>query len=351
MPSLLIVDDEEGIRFGLSKALAKRGWEVLEASSVEEARSLLRTNPVEVILTDIRMESESGLIFLQEVKTIRPNTHVVVMTARGSPDMEREVLSLGAEAYLEKPFDLNYLDQLLKKILKRRGFKGVVQELSLIDILQLLSYEKGTAKVEVSSPEGKGALYVKDGILVHALFENVEGMEAFNRILDLEGGSFSVRRGEEPPKESVNEPLDALLLRVVTSKDEETDQTETAITLDNVDDWSFTASLGLVEEKDLPEDVARDMEMLVNKLKGVKGAVSVGVYAVSYDHLISEGKTQLPSDLFAKVAHVLRTLNREELFVDGSPNHYFRLKEDALLWIESEGTPLVVLRIEMDKVL
>ncbi|NPA80238.1 MAG: response regulator [Thermotogae bacterium] len=354
MPAVLVVDDEENILYGLRKALGKRGWEVLEASSVEEARSVLRTRPVEVVLTDIRMEGESGLVFLQEVKAVRPETHVVVMTARGSEEMEQEVLSLGAEAYVEKPFDLNFLDKLLRKVISRKGFKGVVQELSLIDILQLLAYESGTAKVEVVSPDGKGALYIRDGNLVHAVFEDLEGEEASERIFSLEGGSFSVRRGELPPKETLNESLDALLLRFVTAKDETTGETEgegeSVISLDNLDDWSFSESLGIAAEpepeREIPPEVKADMERIRDLLRKVKGAKAGGVYSTEWDHAETFGETPIPTETFRKVADMLWALGRDEAFIDGPTNHYFKLKEDALLWVETEGTPLVVLRIE-----
>ncbi len=353
MPSVLVVDDEENILFGLRKALSRRGWEVLEASSVEEAREVIRTRPVEVVLTDVRMEGESGIVFLQEVKALRPETHVVVMTARGSEDMENEVLSLGAEAYLEKPFDLNYLDQVLRKLLTRKGFKGVVQELSLIDILQLLAYEKGTAKVEVSSPEGKGGIYVKDGRLVHAVFEEMEGQEAFDRILSLEGGSFSVRRGETAPKETMDEPLDAVLLRVVTAKDEasgeDTEGIESVIDLDNVEEWSFTESLGLVEEVEVPDEVRERASALTQRLKEVKGAVAGGAYVPSHDYAETFGDTPMDPSTLGRVVKVLNALGRDEMFIDGDTNHYFKLGEDLLIWVETSGTPLVVLRIETGK--
>ena len=350
MPSVLVVDDEEHILYGLRKALSRRGWEVLEASSVEEARDIIRTRPVEIVLTDIRMTGESGLVFLQEVKAIRPETHVVVMTARGSEDMEREVLSLGAEAYLEKPFDLTYLDKVLRNIIARKGFKGVVQELTLIDILQLLAYESGTAKIEVSSPDGKGAIYVENGRLVHAVFEALEGQEAFDRILSLEGGSFSMRRGEKPMKRTLDEPLDAILLRVVTSKEEEGEvKDEGVISLENLSDFSFTASLGLTEEVSVPEEVRERLREVAERLKGVKGAISGGAYSAEHNHLEAFGESHPDADTLGRVVKVLKALSREEMFVDGETNYYFRLKGDVLIWIESEGTPLVVLRIETGK--
>ena len=351
MPSVLVVDDEENILFGLRKALSRRGWEVLEASSVEEAREVIRTRPVEVVLTDIRMEGESGLVFLQEVKAIRPETHVVVMTARGSEDMEKEVISLGAEAYLEKPFDLNYLDKVLRNIITRKGFKGVVQELTLIDILQLLAYESGTAKIEVSSPDGKGAIYVEDGRLVHAVFEDLEGQEAFDRILSLEGGSFSMRRGEKPMKRTLDEPLDAILLRVVTSKEEEESEggEEGVISLENLSEFSFTASLGLTEEVGVPEEVRERLREVADRLREVKGAIAGGAYSAEHNHLEAFGESHPDADTLGRVVKVLKALGREEMFVDGETNYYFRLKGDVLIWIESEGTPLVVLRIETGK--
>ncbi len=351
MPAVLVVDDEEYILYGLRKALSRRGWEVLEASSVDEARRIFNMRPVEVVLTDIRMEGESGLMFLQEVKATRPETRVVVMTARGSEEMEKEVLALGAEAYVEKPFDLNYLDSVLKKVLKSRGFKGVVQELSLIDILQLLAYESGTAKIEVSSAEGKGAIFVKDGRVIHAKFEDLEGQDAFDRIMGLEGGSFSVRRGELPPKETMDQALDALLLKVVASKDETVETTsEDTLTLDNVDEWSFTQAFGLAETASVPEEVKERARGILERLKALKNAQAGGVFFPDYDYTEKFGEVSVPEGVLKDIDKVLKGLNREDMFCEGEPSLYFRSKGDVLIWVETKTIPLVVLRVETGKV-
>jgi Response regulator containing CheY-like receiver, AAA-type ATPase, and DNA-binding domains len=342
MPRVLIVDDEEELLLGLSAFLSRGGWEVLTATNVEEAMAILKSQPVDVIVTDIRMPGDSGLTLLQHIKSERKDMRAVVITAKGSPEMEREVVSLGADAYLEKPFDLDYFVRVLKKVMTSKGFKGVVQELTLIDVLQLLAYESGTALVEVSSPEGMGRIWIKDGKVVHAEIGDITGIQAFERILSLEGGTFAVKRGVETEKQTISESLDSLLLRTISAS-EETGVQESE---QNIEEWSLLSSFQIEE---VSEEVKKRADEILERLKGigwVKGAAIFidGYFTGTENVYINEATCKSAKSL-------LNHLNRRELFVPGNPDYYFYLLEDVLICLEAEGIPLAILKVELKKLL
>ncbi|MEO0162911.1 MAG: response regulator [candidate division WOR-3 bacterium] len=340
MSRVLIVDDEEDILYGLSVILSRGGWEVLTARSVEEAREILNTQPVDVVVTDVRMPGESGLVFLQEIKSTKKDLRTVIMTAKGSPEMEREVVSMGADAYVEKPFDLDYFMGVLKKVITSKGFRGVMQELTLVDVLQLLAYESGTALVEVSSVEGMGRIWIKDGKVVHAEIREISGVEAFERILSLEGGSFSVKRGVETDKQTIYESLDSLLLRTVSASEEA--QAQQSVDLES---WSLLGSFEVEEE--IPEDVKSKASGIIEMVKAVKGIKGVGV--LIGEHYISSDGASITQESAKSIKKLLKSLQREELFIPGNPDYYFIFKGEDLVCLEVEGLPLAVLRVEIKK--
>ncbi len=258
-PRVLLVDDEEDILWGLSRALSKAGYEVLSASNGREALELLKSQPVDVIVTDIKMPEVSGLELISEAKKLYPQVAVIVMTARGSEEHMRESYDRGAVEYLEKPFDLDQFLNIVGKA-QKEGFRGVVRDLKLVDILQILALEKSEAEIRVSAPGGSGKIFLADGKVVHAEFEDIEGEEAFYRILKLEGGSFSLRRGSKAPRKTIDKDLDTLMLAAVAKLDEErAGEAEREVegpTID-VDSFSLTEMLQIEE----PAEAAPKIEV------------------------------------------------------------------------------------------
>ena len=116
---LLIVDDEETLTFSLYQSfiLSKKDYEVATASSGEEALSKMHENPFDLVITDIFMGGMSGIDLLKIVKDEYPATEVIIMTAYGSNAKKDEVEELGAIHYLEKPFEMKNLREMVFNIL------------------------------------------------------------------------------------------------------------------------------------------------------------------------------------------------------------------------------------------
>jgi len=220
MKRILIVDDEEDILLGLSRYLKRHGYEVITETSPRKAIEILSTEPADILITDIKMDELSGLDLIEEAKKKNKDIRIIVMTARGSDELERLAIERGAVEYIEKPFDIDYLLQLLKK-LERGGFRGVVKELSITDMLNILNVEKANAVINISSTAGIGRIFLEDGEIVHAQFGDIEGLDALKAIFSLEGGTFSVDKGVKPPKKTIDVPFSNLMLEIFAQIDEE----------------------------------------------------------------------------------------------------------------------------------
>jgi two-component system response regulator FlrC len=101
--TILVVDDEEGVRSFLAEALEDAGHGVVRAAEGNEALELLRARSFQVLVTDLKMPGLDGMELLRRVKAEQPEVEVVVLTAHGSVEGAVEAMKLGALEYLEKP--------------------------------------------------------------------------------------------------------------------------------------------------------------------------------------------------------------------------------------------------------
>jgi DNA-binding NtrC family response regulator len=112
---LLIVDDEETLTFSLYQSfiLAKQNYEVVTASSGEEALEKIKEKPFDLVISDISMPGMSGLDLLSFIRQINPHTKVIIMTAYGSDEKREEAFDKGAVGYIEKPFEIREVKQMV----------------------------------------------------------------------------------------------------------------------------------------------------------------------------------------------------------------------------------------------
>jgi len=120
MPRILVVDDEEAMRESLNDWLKEDGYEVGLAASGQEAIDLIRREPWEVVLLDLKMPGMDGLETLKHLKEVRPDAEILMMTAYATVDTAVQAMKEGAFDYLVKPFDPDEIEILIKKIVKQK---------------------------------------------------------------------------------------------------------------------------------------------------------------------------------------------------------------------------------------
>jgi two-component system response regulator FlrC len=103
MASVLVVDDEEGIRAFLADALEADGHTVTQAGHGKEALARLGEGTFQVLITDLGMPIMGGLELLRAVRRDHPEVEVIVLTAHGSIESALETMREGAFDYLQKP--------------------------------------------------------------------------------------------------------------------------------------------------------------------------------------------------------------------------------------------------------
>ena len=136
LPSLLIVDDEEGPRQSL-RMVFKKDFLVHTVEDGDQALAYARNNSVSIAILDIRMAGKSGIEVLQGLKAINPHIEVIMLTAYETIETARQALRLGACDYLSKPFDLSTIREAVARALHLRRISDTVS--STTDRLKSLS--------------------------------------------------------------------------------------------------------------------------------------------------------------------------------------------------------------------
>ena len=118
--TILVIDDEVAQREALAGYLDKQGFQVLTADSGKSGMELFRRQPADLILTDFRMPDLDGMGVLEQARQVNPEVEVVMVTAYGSVSGAVDAMQQGAFHYLEKPVDLDELDEVVERALERR---------------------------------------------------------------------------------------------------------------------------------------------------------------------------------------------------------------------------------------
>jgi len=113
MPKLLLVDDEESVRYSFRRVFQEGDVEVLTAGTAAEALKAIRKHLPDVIVLDLQLPDRNGLDLFGEIHAAEPKRPVIFITAHGTTDTAIEAMKTGAFDYLVKPVDFERLSQLL----------------------------------------------------------------------------------------------------------------------------------------------------------------------------------------------------------------------------------------------
>ncbi|MBK8972646.1 MAG: response regulator transcription factor [Hahellaceae bacterium] len=118
-PRLLVIEDEEPIRIGLTDTFVFHGFEVESASDGNQGLSLALDKPFDLILLDLMLPGKSGFEVCEAIRSCHPNRAIIMLTAMGTERDIIEGLKLGADDYVTKPFSVTELVLRVKSVLRR----------------------------------------------------------------------------------------------------------------------------------------------------------------------------------------------------------------------------------------
>lgn len=115
-----MVDDEENMRFLIRETLAAQNYEIETAGGGAQAMELIRNKDYGCVIMDVRMAGMDGLQTLAEIKKLRPDLPVIMMTAFGSRKIALQAIQEGAYDYFTKPFDINEMRVVVKRAMEKK---------------------------------------------------------------------------------------------------------------------------------------------------------------------------------------------------------------------------------------
>jgi DNA-binding NtrC family response regulator len=126
---ILVVDDELFVRELLMEFLSSQGYEVSLADTGESAVKAVESQPVDVVLLDLKMPGIDGIETLKQIKEIDPTALAIIMTGYPTIESSIEALRSGAYDYVVKPFKLNELKSCVEKALEEHKLKSEIGQL------------------------------------------------------------------------------------------------------------------------------------------------------------------------------------------------------------------------------
>ncbi len=223
MKNVLFVDDDQGFLLSLldmiNDAETKEPFAIITANNGKEAIKTLKSQPVDLVVTDIKMPEVDGFDLVAHISKEHYDIPVIVMTAYGTPEMENSLLDMGAFQYIEKPIDFN---MLIKKISDglNAGSKGYIVGISLPSFMQLIQLEKKTCTLTVESQGKTGKLFFQQGELTNAITGDLVGQDAAMEICCWDQTKIEIISICKDRKREINVPLGFILIESARLKDE-----------------------------------------------------------------------------------------------------------------------------------
>lgn len=227
--TFLFVDDDTSLLATLRELFEQMSggsWDIATAHNHSDALALMRDKKVDVVVLDIGMPVMDGVQFLRLIMRTYPGQQVVMLTGLATDEKHKVCTDLGAALFLEKPTTATGYREVFSAIdalasaLPQEGFRGVMRQVGLQDVLQMECLGAKSSVLEVFTGKARGRIYIHDGSIVHAETGKLQGELALYSLLALRGGGFNLLQFVEPSQRSIHGQWEFLLMEAARLKDE-----------------------------------------------------------------------------------------------------------------------------------
>ena len=221
MKDILLVDDERPFLLSLKDGLTSHNSElnVILATSVREALSILKIMNVDLLVTDLKLPEADGFQLMASVSRTHPRLPVIVMTAFGTPEIEAKLSQMSAMHYLEKPLDFDELTQTIESALSSES-NSFIRGITLSTFLQLVHMERKTCSLKIKTKERTGYLFLKQGELFDAQTNEQVGESAALEILSWDDTEIEMDSTCRRTEKVISSSLEFMLMEAFRIKDE-----------------------------------------------------------------------------------------------------------------------------------
>jgi DNA-binding response OmpR family regulator/predicted regulator of Ras-like GTPase activity (Roadblock/LC7/MglB family) len=225
MYNVLIVDEEEHLLAALEQNLfpERDDIAIATASDGETGIEKLKDNHIDLLISDIKMPGKiDGFQLILRAKEMAPDARVIIMTGFGNNRVQNFADRIGITHYIEKPFNTSELrDAILEILDEKEGFQGVLSDLELTDIIQMLCLARRTALLHLKHRDHRGRIVFDSGEVVHAEFDDLVGEDAVYRMLALRQGDIFMQSDFQNSERTIEIGWQDVLFEGLKRADEE----------------------------------------------------------------------------------------------------------------------------------
>ncbi len=231
MTALLIVEDDTHFRGALARELESHGFTVHTAASAELAAEILMREPIDVLLTDLRLGGLDGIDLMRRLPSLSKRTRTVLMSAYASARDHQIATELGAVTVLVKPFTASELLATIQKAIDcETGFQGSIHGLSLIDMAQMFHLAQRSISLHVGPPgESPSMILFSRGEIVHAQHGPLQGTAALRAVLATPSGTIRTAALPEDAPQTIDTSFGHLILESLSQLDEELHESQRSL--------------------------------------------------------------------------------------------------------------------------
>lgn len=198
LKKILLVDDESLLLDFLKHHIAKKSGsidvKVLIAKNGQDAIAILSKETIDLIVTDLNMPGITGLDLLYRIRSQWPNIEIILMTGYCTDEVRSLAEKNGCRHIFEKPISLTDLKKTIFNILinkeKEKGFAGIVKSVNLTDLIQMFCLNGMSKSIRICNEQEEGYIHIEAGDIIHAVCGDMNGQNAFYKILGWPTGSF-----------------------------------------------------------------------------------------------------------------------------------------------------------------
>jgi CheY-like chemotaxis protein len=226
-PKILLADDNPDLLDMFREMLAQLPSRPEIQTSGDGARALamLEAEPFQLLICDLKMPKMDGLQVLAIVRRKYPQLRTVALTAEMDEQYRSRAYALGVDLFWHKPAteqETKMFLECIESLLGREteaGFRGV-QNKSLMDIIQLECISQSSAVLRITNGPLGGKIWIQTGELIDAEAVELDGEQAFQKILSWRAGNFEMLPDEPGRPRKIFKPYNALLLESAQALDE-----------------------------------------------------------------------------------------------------------------------------------
>jgi len=208
MKTILIVDQEKNITFTLQKLLESESFNVLSSHNLQEVISILNTQKFDLVVVSRDMPGSGEFDLVQWLMEYSPHTHIITLSSAASIEGKSQKVL----ADFTKPLDFYSLVKTIKTSLAVKGFSGILSDISLQDYIQMFCMNGSTKAILVTQKNEKGIILIRDGNVEYAIQDQLEGEEAFFRIMSWKKGTLKEVKIKKFPEANIHKDFNFLLI-------------------------------------------------------------------------------------------------------------------------------------------